>query len=186
MKLTDWDERYRNAPHEVEEPTRLVVEQTLSLEPGRALDLACGMGRNALYLASRGWQVTGVDGAPAAIERIRLRSSSMRAVAADLEAHEFVIEPGAWDLILTAYYLQRDLFTAIKSGLKPGGVAIAIVHIPNPGEGPAEKRAAPGELRGFFEDWEILHYYEGAPRDEAHKRPVAEIAARKPLSALGS
>jgi hypothetical protein len=59
-------------------------------------------------------------------------------------------------------------------------VVVAIVHTPEPGEAGSEKRAAPGELRGFFSGWEILWDYEGPSRDPAHRRPVAEIAARRP------
>jgi SAM-dependent methyltransferase len=87
--------------------------------------------------------------------------------------------PDAFDLILIAYYLERDLFAKVKTAVRPGGVVAAIAHTPEPGEKWSENRARPGELRGFFQDWELLWEYEGPSRDPAHRRPVAEIVARR-------
>ena len=179
MNLPDWNERYRLNPSN-EEATALVVEWAATLKAGKALDLACGSGRNSGYLSVRDWEVTAVDGASIAINVLRSRHPLVRAQVADLEAGDFAIEADRWDLILSCYYLQRDLFPAMKAGVRPGGHILAIAHIPGPGEEPNFKRAAPGELRGFFADWEILHEYEGPSRDPAHRRPVAEMVARKP------
>jgi hypothetical protein len=78
------------------------------------------------------------------------------------------------------YYLQRDLFEPAKRGVVPGGIVIAIVHIPEPGDPHMTPfRLAPGELAGYFKDFEILHQYEGPSHDPAHKRWVAEIVARR-------
>src|SRR6476659_1243001 len=154
-------------------PTPLLVETARKLQPGRALDLACGSGRNAVWLAEQGWQVTAVDRSPVAIPSVDMR-------VADLEKHEFPIEEAAWDLIAVCYYLQRDLFEPVKRGLKPGGVVIAIVHMFEPGHEQSRFSVQPRELAKYFEGWEILHYYEGKPRDPEHKRAVAEIVARKP------
>jgi SAM-dependent methyltransferase len=152
-------------------PTPLLVETARKLQPGRALDLACGSGRNAVWLAEQGWQVTAVDRSPITIPAVDTH-------VADLEKHEFPILEAAWDLIVVAYYLQRDLFDSIKRGIKPGGVALVIVHIFEPGHEHSRFSVRPGELAQYFEDWEILHYYEGKPRDPEHKRAVAEIAAK--------
>lgn len=181
MNLPDWNERYRLHPSS-EEATALVVEWAAGLKAGKALDLACGAGRNSGYLAVRGWEVTAVDGASVGIDLLRSRHPLVRARVADLEAGDFAIEADRWDLILSCYYLQRDLFPAMKAGVRPGGYILAIAHIPGPEEEANFKRGAPGELRGFFADWEIQHDYEGPSRDPAHRRPVAEIVARKPRS----
>jgi SAM-dependent methyltransferase len=90
-----------------------------------------------------------------------------------------------FDLVVIAFYLQRDLFRQVKQAVRPGGLVLAIVHTPEPGERWTEKRAAPGELRGFFTGWEILHDYEGPSRDPAHHRPVAEILARRAVEPTG-
>ena len=187
MDLRGWDERYRlrQQPEDMETaPTRLVIETAKQLAPGKALDLACGTGRNAIWLADHGWNVTAVDGAPAAIEILQHRAAdagvTLDARVADLEKGEYIIEQAAWDLIVMSYYLQRDLFGSAKRGVVPGGIVLAIVHITEPGEEPTYKRLRPGELHAYFDGWEILHSYEGKPTDPAHQRAVAEIVARRP------
>ncbi|MGH9608385.1 MAG: methyltransferase domain-containing protein [Bryobacteraceae bacterium] len=184
MDLAGWEECYRSGERGGEDtPTILVVEIAERLAGGSAIDLACGAGRNAVYLAERGWAVTAVDGSEKAIELARRRAAA-RGVAlntekADLTAPNFTLPPGAFDLVLIAYYLQRDLFAKAKAAVWPGGAIAVIVHTPEPGKPRSEKRAAPGELRAFFQGWDLLWDYEGPSRDPAHRRPVAEIVARR-------
>jgi tellurite methyltransferase len=183
VDLRGWDERYR-AQSGVGPATPLLIDIAGSVirrapSPGRALDLACGSGRNALWLAEQGWQVTAVDGSRAAIGLLSSRDPQIDARVADLEKHEYLIEPDSWDLIAICYYLQRDLFAPAKRGVVPGGIVLAIVHIPGPGEGLTPFRLAPGELASYFDGFEILHSFEGPPRDPVHHMRVAEIAARR-------
>jgi tellurite methyltransferase len=188
MEVRDWDKRYRLREHAASDleagPTPLLIETAASLKPGRALDLACGAGRNGLWLAQQGWEVTAVDGAETAIEFLRSRASNqglkIAAVVADLEKDEFNIEPSRWDLILKLYYLQRELFEPAKRGVAPGGILISIVHLNEPGEGDGPFRLRPGQLEKYFNGWEILHLREGKANDPAHRRAVAEIVARRP------
>ena len=190
MEIADWNERYRlrERPEEDLEsaPTPLVVATASKLVPGRALDLACGAGRNALWLVEHGWDVTAVDGAPTAIEILKTRAAEhgvkIKTVIADLEKGEFDIEPASWVLVAMCYYLQRNLFAPAKSGVTPGGILISIVHLTEPGEENGPHRLRPGELEKYFAGWEILHRYEGQPNDSAHRRAVAEIVARRPLT----
>ena len=190
MEISEWDKRYRLGEHAAADleapPTALVVNTAQSLRPGKALDLACGAGRNALWLAEHGWEVTAVDGAPSAIEillnRAAERGLKIRTVLADLEKHEFEIAPSEWDLVLMGYYLQRDLFEPAKSGVVPGGILISIVHINEPGEADGGHRLRPGELEKYFAGWEILYRNEGKANDTAHRRAVAEIVARRPVN----
>jgi SAM-dependent methyltransferase len=181
--LQDWDERHRNAPERDDAtPVPLVIATASAMKPGGALDLACGAGRNALWLAEHGWSVTAVDGSPAAIERVRScaasRGVNVNAQVANLEKSEYTIEPAHWDLIVISYYLQRDLFDPAKRGVVPGGVLAAIVLL---GEGRFSLRT--GELRAYFSGWEILHDREGNPGDSPDHRPVAELVARRPFPA---
>jgi tellurite methyltransferase len=180
MDIGGWEERYRLEDFDPE-PTTLVVETARVVAPGKALDLACGAGRNALWLAEQGWSVTAVDGAPAAIEIVRKRASerglTVDARVADLENREYRMERSAWDLITICCYLQRDLFEPAKLGTKPGGLLLAIVHVTEPGEEPTYKKLKPGELESYFQGWEIIHRYEGRPTNQ---RRVAEIVARRP------
>jgi tellurite methyltransferase len=184
MDIAGWEEMYRSGERGREDaPTILLVETVEKLPAGTAIDVACGAGRNAVYLAERGWTVTAVDGSERAIELLEQRAAArgvrVQTRIRDLTDPGFTIPPDAFDLVLIAYYLQRDLFAKAKAAVRPGGVVIAIVHTPEPGGEWSEKRAAPGELRTFFEGWDILWEYEGPSRDPAHKRPVAEIVAQR-------
>ena len=113
MALASWEEKYRAQTGELRGPDSVLVEAVTGLTPGRALDLACGTGRNALWLAQQGWSVTAVDGSAAAIETLRANAARLSVAVdtriADLENGEYGIEPARWDLIAICYYLQRDL-----------------------------------------------------------------------------
>ena len=188
MDLNNWNERYRSKERAGEdlqtEPTKLVVKATQNVSPGKALDLACGTGRNTIWLAQEGWAVTAVDGAGVALEileeRARKLNLNVKTVVADLHTGEYTITPSCWDLITICYYLQRDLIEPAKNGIRPGGLLLIIVHITEGDEQPTESRLRPGELARYFTNWEILHSYEGKPDDPAHRRSVAEIVARRP------
>jgi len=189
MEIRDWNDRYRLRERPAEDldaaPTPLVVATAAKLVPGKALDLACGTGRNALWLAEHGWEVTALDAAPAAIEILRTRATErglkINAVVADLEKDEFQIEPSRWDLVAMCYYMQRNLFEPAKRGVVPGGILISIVHIAEPGEAPSPHSLKPCDLERYFAGWEILHRHEGKANDSAHRRAVAEIVARRPI-----
>ncbi len=124
-------------------PSPLLVETAGKLKTGRALDLACGTGRNAIWLAEHGWKVTAVDRSPITIPGVDTH-------VADLEKHEFPILEAAWDLIVVAFYLQRDLFEPVKRGIRPGGVALVIVHMVEPGHEQSRFSVQPGELAKYF------------------------------------
>ncbi|MBS1786991.1 MAG: methyltransferase domain-containing protein [Acidobacteria bacterium] len=183
--MTKWDERYQQGEHLNDKPHPLVVELAAKLKPGRVLDVACGVGRHALYLAERGWQVTAVDSSKVAIELLRERANKLGlqvdARVADLETGEFIIAPNQYDLIVNCCYLQRDLFAAIKAGTKIGGVVLVV--IPMVDNDPAVKPMNPAflllpeELRAQFADWELLHDVEGKP--VVGRRAMAEIVARR-------
>ena len=163
------------------DPTPVLVETASRLPPGRALDLACGAGRNALWLAQCGWSVTAVDNSPEAIDTLRQRALQLGVTVetriADLEDAQYTIEPQHWDLIAVCYYLQRDLFEPCKRGLIPGGVIITVALLVEPGKENSPFRLQPGELRRYFEGWEILHHREGR---DAWRHAVAEVVARSP------
>jgi tellurite methyltransferase len=190
MDIKGWNARYLSQTEEscaeISSPTPLLARTAQLLPPGKALDLACGTGRNALWLAAQGWQVTAVDGAAAAIEVLcgeaTRRALTVDARVADLQAGEYQIAEAAWDFIAICYYLQHDLIERAKRGLVPGGTLLVIVHISEPGEQPKATRLERGQLAAFFQDWEVLHYFEGKPNDPSHRRSVAEVVARRPKS----
>lgn len=188
--MNRWDDRYSKGEHPNDQPHPLVVEFAAKLKPGRALDVACGVGRHSLFLAKRGWQVTAVDSSQVAIELLSQAAAGKHlpvdACLADLETGEFLIEPANYDLIVNCCYLQRDLFPAIKAGVKVGGCVLAVIAMVD--DDPAVKPMNPefllhpGELRAQFGDWELLHDYE--IKSELGKRRMAELVARKKPQAL--
>lgn len=190
MDIRGWEERYRSRERSAEDvdaaPTPLLVETARRLNPGRALDLASGAGRNALWLAGHGWQVTAVDGAQSAIDilqdRARQAKLAVEAQVQNLQSPDLRLEPHAFDLVAICYYLQRSLFAPAKQAVKPGGTLLAIVHTTEDDEEPTASRLRPGKLRLCFEGWKIQHDYEGTPADPAHKRAVAEIVAQRPAN----
>lgn len=182
--MSNWDERYRAGEQIDRAPDPLLDRALEGVAPGRALDLACGAGRHALLLAARGWRVTAVDRSRTAIGILTGRAGgTVDARVADLERAGFEIQPNAWDLICDFLYLQRDLFPAIRAGLRPGGLFVAAIPTidPRPSVKPMNPAylIGPGELRALFADWEILHASEGVR--ETRARAVSELIARRPL-----
>lgn len=179
----NWDEYYSDPANLDLAPAPLVVEVADLLPPGQALDLACGAGRNALYLASLGWEVTAVDASPVAIRALRelAKGTKVDARLVDLESPAFAIEPHGYDLICDFYYLQRNLFPAIREGLKIGGAFVATIHLSGdtPGAKPhnPDYVLQPGELRSAFGGWKIRFYSEAPEPDKG--RPSARIIARR-------
>jgi SAM-dependent methyltransferase len=137
VRREDWDRRYA----EVEslwsaKPNRVLVGEVGSLPPGRALDLACGEGRNAIWLAERGWNVIAVDFSPVAIEKAR--ASAERAgvqvdfVCADLLEYE-PEEPAAHDLVVVLFLQlpaneRRLVLGRAAEALAPGGTLLLVGH----------------------------------------------------------
>ena len=189
--MADWDERYRRGEHATLEPNPLLVRVAETLAPGRALDIACGAGRHALFLTSRGWKVTAVDASRVGIEVTKERARSLDvavdARVADLERDEFEIDGEAYDLITVFYYLQRNLWPQIRAGVRTGGIVVAAIHLADEDTenetGNPNFLLQPGELRSEFPAWDIVHYHETKLTDEdagQHHRRTAEIVARKP------
>lgn len=159
-----WDRRYAEAVRLHSPDPSPFLESVLSALPGGdALDLAMGEGRNAVFLAERGWRVTGVDISTVAAVRARAlartRGVRIEAVVADLGAFELGVE--RWDVILDFRFLDRRLFPRIVRALRPGG-AFVLEHFTT--EHPEVAEAA-GES-GF------------GPRDPARLLAPGEAAAR--------
>ena len=184
--MADWDKRYREGEHFNDEPHPLITEIVSSLKPGRALDVACGPGRHAIWLAERGWAVTGVDSSRIAIELLQERAGAkgvvIDSITADLEKREFAIEPESYDLIVVCNYLQRDLFPAIRAGTRVGGIVIVIIAMVDDDPQVRPMNPAyllnPGELRDQFAGWNLIHDFEGKQARDS-SRATAQIAARR-------
>jgi SAM-dependent methyltransferase len=132
LKPTNWDKRYSESGFVYgTTPNEFLVSVVSSIPQGKILSLAEGEGRNAVYLASKGYQVTGVDGSEVglrkAAELAAERGVYISLIHADLS--QFEIEPEQWDGIIACYChlpsaLRAPLHQAAVRGLKPGGVFV--------------------------------------------------------------
>lgn len=187
-----WDDRYADGDWvDVREPAAIVAEaeQWLSV-PGVALDLACGAGRNALFLAERGWRVLAVDLSLDALRLLTSRAASraespdlsILPVLADLE--RFGVRPDAFDLVINTHFLLRSLFPLIRSTLKAGGILLfetySICEIEElGGDIRREYTLERGELSRAFDDFELLYYAEGVFEREEGERGLVRMIAQK-------
>ncbi len=181
-----WNERYQTPGyrHGTEPPPLLLEVAPLLPEGGTAIDLACGEGQAAVYLASRGLSTVGLDISDVALEKGR-RLAEEKGVEvhfeqADLSTHELPHE--AFDVIHCAHYLCRDLVPRIRQALRPGGTVVMemLVTGRHPGhEIPPRYLVDRNEVLRWFIDFWVLFYREGW----GEARGVAQIAARKPLPA---
>ncbi len=171
-------------------PSSWLRENIDLLPRGRALDVAMGQGRDAIYLAQQGFEVEGVDISPGVVEAAlgaaREAGVVLEARVADLEGG-YEIQKEAYDVIVCFNYLQRSLFQGIKDGLKGGGVVVYETFTLDQRQFGRPRNPdyllEPGELRRLFDDYKCLRYREGIVDGQ---RAVAGIVARKPGGKKGN
>lgn len=188
-----WNTRYagRTAPT----PHSPLLPELDGLLPrvGRALDVAGGAGRNALWLARRGLDVTLADVSDVALGQAaaaaRAEGLQLTTLMIDLEASP--LPPGPWDLVLCTFYLHRPLLAAVAAVLAPGGLLV-FAHATrknlerHPRPGPAHL-LGDGELPGLVPGLEILRYQEGWSEAGRHEsRLVARLAAARAAGGAGT
>ncbi len=194
-----WDERHRSEGSPAgAEPTAFLREVLPLLPRGRALDLAMGAGRNAVFLASNAWQVTGVDYSRVALEKAAslagergvsvhwaaepqreppARPPDLLLLEADLEYDN--LPPGPFELVVCFYYLQRSLFPMIERALPPGGMLVYETYTREPPAGAGgphnpEHLLREHELRDAFASLETVFY-----REFRAGKGIASLLARK-------
>jgi SAM-dependent methyltransferase len=133
VRAEDWDQRYAEKQQWSAEPNALVAELLGGLPPGRAVDLAAGEGRHALWLAGLGWQVTAVDFSEVGLARGRDRQAADRVDWVTADVTGWSAEPGSLDLVLVAYLHLPEadttaLFTRAIGWLAPGGRLLVLGH----------------------------------------------------------
>ncbi len=180
-----WDARYRERGPDPGEPSALVTALAAELPGrGRALDIAGGAGRHALWLARRGLEVTLADISEVALDTARAAAARadlpLRTLALDLERDP--LPEGPWDLILSVHYLDRRLFAAYPAALSPGGLLLVLhqtrsnlLRYPHPS---ARFLLEDGELPSLVGGaLEILRHEEGWLAEGQHE---ALLLARRP------
>ncbi|MBI4334276.1 MAG: methyltransferase domain-containing protein [Chloroflexi bacterium] len=164
-------------------PSAFLVRNLRLLPRGKALDIAAGEGRNALYLARKGFQVDAVDISAEKVATLSGKACQLglpvRGIVADLETG-CQIPPAAYELIICFNYLQRSLFPRIEAGLKSGGVllyetfTIDQTRFGKPRN--PDYLLKHGELKAAFGDLQCLRYWEGIV---GNRKAVARMIARK-------
>ncbi len=149
MDSQEWDRRYAGAELVwTAAPNRFVVAELTDLPPGRALDLGAGEGRNAVWLAARGWQVTAVDFSTVGLDKGRCLAEA-RAVAVDwvrADVCDYQPEAQSFQLVLVAYLQLRaaeldGVLRRAATALTPGGVLLVVGHdVTNLTEGAGARR----------------------------------------------
>ncbi len=191
---SDWDEKYRRGEHAGAEPSPILrsSSQYWNVAPNQlALDLACGAGRNAVYLASNGWTVRAVDLSEEALRQSRSLALNVGVTietsSEDIEAPGWSAGESQYGLIVVARFLHRPLFPAIRKAVAPGGLVVyetyTIDQLAREGDqlahegGPRNPQylLQPNELLEKFRDWRVLRYEE-----TWEGRATAALIARKP------
>jgi SAM-dependent methyltransferase len=131
-----WDERYGTEDLTWNpDPNALLVAELDPLAPGRALDLACGKGRNSVWLATKGWFVTGVDLSAVGLDKARRLAADRGVEVTWVEADvvEWQPRPASFDLVVVTYLhipgeQRRQVLAHATSALSPGGLLLVIGH----------------------------------------------------------
>jgi SAM-dependent methyltransferase len=183
-----WDARYRDGAYEGRtHPTALLAEWLPRLPRGRALDVACGAGRNALFLAANGYEVTALDISAVGLERGRRaaaeRGLSIDWLCADLDDPERALPAGQFNLIVWARYVHPQLMPYLIARLATGGALLCEQHLmtEEPIAGPTSPafRLAAGELERSAAGLLIEHSYEGRVVDpDGRSVALAQLIGR--------
>jgi tellurite methyltransferase len=181
---TEWDRRYREGEYrERANPSPFLDEWLPRLPTGRALDVACGAGRNALRLAEAGFAVEAVDISSVAID-IASTEAARRGLdiswrVADLDALE--LEATSYDLVTVFRYVNRPLWPRLAAALAPDGFVLYEHHLDSPreveGPGQPEFRLRPQELLRAFSGLRVVHYSETIETEGGSTFALARLVA---------
>lgn len=182
-----WDQRYREDSYRKSNPASLLQQWASRAKRGKALDIACGAGRNAIYLAAEGFAVDAIDisaqGLQLASEAAAAQSLSIHWIEHDLDNDTSFTDD--YELIVVLWYVNLPLIERLADRLAPGGVLISEQHLVSEQDviGPRTDafRVAPGALREAAAKLEILHYREAVePIEEGGLIASAQLVATRP------
>ncbi len=178
-----WNDKYTKGSHSSASPSQAIVDLARLLPTrGRALDVAGGAGRHAIWLAKRGLDVTLVDvsdvGLQLAADRASQANCHIHGVQTDLQNEP--LPNGSWDVILVVHFLWRPLFADFAMGLAVGGKLVVVqptrTNLHRHEKPPAAFLLDDGELPTLVAALHVEHYEEGWLADGQHE---AVIVARR-------
>ena len=181
-----WEQRYREDSYRKTNPVQLLHDWLPQISPGRALDVACGAGRNAIFAAESGFRVDAIDISAAGIELARLDAEE-RGLEINWIEHDFdqnYAFDRDYDLIMVLWYVNLPLIRRLCDCLAPAGYLICEEHLRADADviGPQNPdfRVAPGTLREAAGTLEVLHYVEGIEAtEEGSQVASAQLVARR-------
>lgn len=186
MTAAQWDARYRAEPGLwTKEPNAVLVQFAGELEPGRALDVGAGDGRNAIWLATQGWDVTAIDLSTVALERAAERAAArdaqLECIVADWHEHDF--GESAFELVVVSFMHPQPnereaMFERLARALVPGGhvftVGVSLVDHGRRGPPDAERLYTLERVRHALRGFELLRCQEHAYEQE-HSTGLREV-----------
>ncbi|MGH2405144.1 MAG: class I SAM-dependent methyltransferase [bacterium] len=182
-----WEAKYRAGEYSHDGPPSGLLRRWISSLPrGRALDVAAGLGRNAIFLARAGYRVDAIDISPTGLReaerRARKRGVRVRWIEGDLDTYR--LPRARYDLVINMFFLKRRLLPALKAAVRPGGVMVLETHLQDPqpdaGPGGPRHRLRRGELRRRFHGWDVLDLEEGIFREGGRAWLLGRIVAQRP------
>jgi tellurite methyltransferase len=183
-----WDKRFGKEEFALGKDPNPFLKKHIHLFPtGKALDIATGEGRNAVFLAQHGFEVDALDISEKGLRKARklAREKGVKINTFLVDLDEYRIERGRYDLIANFYFLRRRLIPRIKKGLKKGGKVIfetyLLEHRKLGTGGPKQAKyfLKTNELLRLFKKFRILIYREGIFREGGKRKAVASLIAEK-------
>ena len=181
-----WNQRYAEDSYHKNNPVTLVEDWLPGLPGGRALDVACGAGRNAIFLAQAGYQVDAIDISHEGLELARQEAEnlglSVNWIEHDLD-HPYPFDTN-YNLIIVMWYVDLGLISRLCDCLAPGGYLICEEHLITDREviGPTSSnyRVAPGVLREAVSGLDVLLYEESIEMNaEGEQVASARVVVKK-------
>lgn len=169
-----WNSKYEHDRGGMD-PSQLLKDHIHHAAKGNALDIACGNGRNSVFLAEHGFHVDAVDISDVIIEKIPSGDDRIHAMCLDLDSWK--LPPDRYQLIINIRFLDRALFAAIMTGLVPGGLLIFESFVSTEDDPYCLK---PNELLHAFLSFQILFYEEKKLPASARFDTIASLVAKKP------
>lgn len=183
-----WDKRFGKKEFALgKKPNPFLKKRIRLLPKGKALDIATGEGRNAVFLAQNGFEVDALDISEKGLKKAKklAREQGVKINTFFVDLGQYEIEKERYDLIANFYFLKRRLIPRIKKGLKKGGRVIfetyLLEHRTLGTGGPKQAKyfLKPNELLRLFKNFRILFYREGIFREGGKRKAVASLIAQK-------